>query len=83
MQFPLQDLTEKYISSSYQDVMQVYKIGGKTYFLDGIGNLIDICNITASHATTAISSVIYYGNLDGGTPDYFYGGVFPLDVGSP
>ena len=41
MQFPERDLTNQYISSSYQDVVQKYNAtGSTTYILDGVGNVI-------------------------------------------
>lgn len=40
MQFPFRDLTNQYISLSYQDVVQRYTQGTASYFLDGTGNVI-------------------------------------------
>ena len=40
MQFPFRDLTNQYISLSYQDVVQRYTQGTASYFLDGLGNVI-------------------------------------------
>jgi len=40
MQFPSQDLTNQYISTSYQNVVQNYVSGNTGYFLDGYGNVI-------------------------------------------
>jgi hypothetical protein len=40
MQFPTRDLTNLFISSSYEDVVQRYDDGTSTYFLDGTGNVI-------------------------------------------
>lgn len=40
MQFPFRDLTNQYISLSYQDVVQRYAQGTASYFLDGLGNVI-------------------------------------------
>ena len=40
MQFPDQDLTDQFISSSYQDVIQAYLNNSNLYFLDGYGNVV-------------------------------------------
>jgi hypothetical protein len=41
MQFPQRDLTQQYISTSYQDVVQRYaSTGSTTYLLDGLGYVI-------------------------------------------
>ena len=41
MQFPTRDLTNQFISLSYQDVVQKYSPAGTaSYFLDGFGNVI-------------------------------------------
>lgn len=40
MRFPLRDLTDQYISLSYQDVLQTYNQSDKNYILDGYGNVI-------------------------------------------
>lgn len=41
MQFPERDLTNQYISMSYQDIVQRYSAAGSTtYILDGIGDVI-------------------------------------------
>lgn len=40
MQFPSRDLTQQYISSSYQDVLQQYLRPDLLYILDGYGNVI-------------------------------------------
>jgi hypothetical protein len=40
MQFPFRDLTNQYISLSYQDVVQRYAQGTASYFLDGLGNVL-------------------------------------------
>lgn len=41
LQFPSRDLTNQFISRSYQDVVQQYVPGGTaSYFLDGLGNVI-------------------------------------------
>lgn len=40
IQFPSRDLTDQYISLSYQDVVQTYTQGTASYFLDGLGNAI-------------------------------------------
>lgn len=40
LQFPFRDLTNQYISLSYQDVVQRYSQGTSSYFLDGLGNVI-------------------------------------------
>jgi len=41
MQFPQRDLTQQYISTSYQDVVQRYATtGSTTYLLDGLGYVI-------------------------------------------
>jgi len=40
MQFPFRDLTSQYVSSSYEDLVQVYTLGTASYFLDGLGNAI-------------------------------------------
>ena len=40
LQFPSRDLTNQYISLSYQDVVQTYTQGNADYFLDGLGNVI-------------------------------------------
>ena len=37
MQFPQRDLTNQYISTSYQDVVQRYLSGSIDYLLDGFG----------------------------------------------
>lgn len=41
MRFPARDLTDQYISSSYQDVLQQYHTTGSSlYVLDGYGNVV-------------------------------------------
>jgi len=40
MQFPAQDLTNQYISRSYQDVLQQYIPSNYLYVLDGLGNVV-------------------------------------------
>lgn len=40
MNFPARDLTDQYISSSYQDVLQQYLSGSEVSVLDGLGNLV-------------------------------------------
>ncbi len=40
MQFPSRDLTNQFISLSYQDVVQRYNFGTASYFLDGFGFVI-------------------------------------------
>ena len=40
MQFPFRDLTNQYISLSYQSVVQAYTQGTASYLLDGMGNVI-------------------------------------------
>jgi hypothetical protein len=71
MQFPQRDLTQQYISTSYQDVVQRYAdpTGSTTYLLDGlgyviggipsssIGNIILTQDQTASWAGTASYAV--------------------------
>ena len=74
MQFPSQDFTNQFISSSYQDVVQIYN----QYLLDGLGNVIPLLNITASHVASGGSS-----NLDGGFPNSVYGGTTNIDGGVP
>lgn len=37
IQFPSRDLTSKYVSSSYQDVVQRFDTGSTEYLLDGLG----------------------------------------------
>lgn len=80
MQFPFRDLTNQYISLSYQDVVQRYTQGTASYFLDGLGNVIfflqtsslgqqvltaDIPAISASYAFTA--SYAMNGGSGGGS----------------
>jgi len=40
MQFPQQDLTYQYISTSYQSVVQTFTTGSNSYLLDGYGYVI-------------------------------------------
>jgi len=40
MRFPSRDLTDQYISSSYQDVLQQYMPSDYLYVLDGYGNVV-------------------------------------------
>lgn len=68
IQFPQRDLTNQYISTSYQDVVQRYASGSVIYFLDGYGfviigvpsasagNLVLTQDQTASWAFNAVSA---------------------------
>ena len=47
MQFPFRDLTNQYISLSYQDVVQRYTQTTASYFLDGLGNVIGFIPLTS------------------------------------
>lgn len=55
MQFPLRDLTNQYISLSYQSVVQTYTSNTSSYFLDGLGNVILYIS-TASLGSQIITS---------------------------
>lgn len=56
MQFPSRDLTNQYISSSYDDVVQQYvPTGSNLYLLDGYGNVI-LGIPSASYGNTIITT---------------------------
>lgn len=69
IQFPARDLTNQYISLSYQDVVQRYDNGSSQYFLDGngysigvipsasLGNIILTSDQTASYSLFALSAL--------------------------
>jgi hypothetical protein len=96
MQFPERDLTDQFISLSYQDVLQQYNTTGSSlYVLDGYGNVV-FGIPTASLGNTVITSDITSSmtvlsaswappisyNLDGGSPSTIYGGTNGIDGGS-
>lgn len=53
--FADRDLTDQYISESYQSVLQVFTTGSSNYILDGTGSTVDniLLEITASQAVSA------------------------------
>ena len=96
MRFPSRDLTDQFISSSYQDVLQQYMPTDYLYVLDGygnvvfgipsasLGNTVITSDITSSMTVLSASwapSISY--NLDGGSPSTAYGGTTGIDGGSP
>jgi hypothetical protein len=52
-EFPQRNLTDQYISQSFDNLLQYEVSESKTYVSDGLGNLISILTITASNAVTA------------------------------
>jgi len=86
MAFPLQALTEKYVSSSYQDVLQQYSSSSYLYVLDGLGNVvfnIPSASVGNTIITSDVTSSMVIGNFDGGTPDSNYGGIAIINGGNP
>ena len=103
MQFPTRDLTEQFISQSYQDVVQNYIPSDILYFLDGYGNVLfsvpsdsigqtvitsdvtaSMTVLSSSYSVTASYAIgAVFGNVDGGFPNSIYGGVTPIDGGTP
>jgi len=76
MQFLSRDLTDQYISESYQNVVQQYPTGSLFYLLDGLGNVIAVLNsssvgdllitsnMTASMAVASASYAVTYSFTD-------------------
>jgi hypothetical protein len=58
LNFPSQNLTNQFISSSYGELLQIYNNGSSSYILDGTGSVVLALPITASSSTTALFSVI-------------------------
>jgi hypothetical protein len=57
MPFPSRELSNKYISASYQDVLQQYPASGSNYILDGLGNVVAVLN------AASIGDVIITSNM--------------------
>jgi hypothetical protein len=87
MRFIDRDLTEQYISMSYQDVLQQYvNTGSLLYVLDGYGNVVFgflSSSVGDTLVTTNMTSSLISYNLDGGSPSTVYGGTTGIDGGSP
>ena len=49
-EFPQRNLTDQYISQSFDNLLQYEISGSKTYLSDGLGNLVPMLTITASYA---------------------------------
>jgi len=84
MQFASQDLTNQFISTSYQEVIQTYINGSSSYFLDGLGNVISFIptssvgnqiltiDQTASYASTSSwATNVVNGSTFNGTSSIF------------
>ena len=52
-EFPERNLTDQYISQSFENLLQYVTASGFNYLTDGLGNQINILNITASYSTTS------------------------------
>lgn len=63
MNFPSRDLTDQYISQSYQDVLQQYISASSLYVLDGLGNVVFL--FPSSSAGKSLSSYSQYVNVSG------------------
>ncbi|MFA5365689.1 MAG: hypothetical protein WC325_10965, partial [Candidatus Bathyarchaeia archaeon] len=51
-EFPERNLTDQYISQSFENLLQYVTASGLNNLTDGLGNQINILNITASYSTT-------------------------------
>jgi hypothetical protein len=65
MQFLSRELTNQYISTSYQDVLQQYPTGSLFYVLDGLGNVVAVLN-SSSVGDLIITSKKFIGIRKGG-----------------